>query len=183
MGRKNKTTANDSLLTPLVSELSLAVVSPRRGNDATTKRQFGTRRSKYGSKRVTRSSGEKFDSRGESRWYAGLEWLERSGKISALRRQVTIPLWVGDEPLRSIGSSRVLAVKPDAMFVENGKTVVADYKGAPITRESLFKFSVLQAMHPDWIIRLEGPGAPKPRAARKPRALRKAAAKAKGRGV
>lgn len=162
MGRKNETTPNDTLMTPRFPEVSFGVVSPRRGNDPTTKRHLAAKRSKYGAKRAVRLDGEKFDSRGEMRWLAGLELLERQGKISDLRRQVTLDLEFDGRPVRSLRSGRALRCRPDAMFLENGRVVVADYKGAPITPESLLKFALLAHMHPDWEIRLEGPGAPKP---------------------
>ena len=106
MGRKNETTPNDTLMTPRFPEVSFGVVSPRRGNDPTTKRHLAAKRSKYGAKRAVRLDGEKFDSRGEMRWLAGLERLERQGKISDLRRQVTLDLEFNGRPVRSLRSGR-----------------------------------------------------------------------------
>ncbi len=120
-----------------------------------------TARSKYGSRRTTRLDGETFDSRGELRWLTGLERLAERGLISDLRRQVTFDLTFDGRPVRSLKSGRVLRCRPDAVFTQDGKTVIADYKGAPMTAESLLKFALLAHMMPEAEIRLEGPGAPK----------------------
>ena len=79
------------------------------------------RRSKYGAKPVVRADGVRVDSRGEARWFAELELRQRAGEISNLRRQVRIPLVVEGH--------RVCAIVADAVFVEDGRERVFDFKG------------------------------------------------------
>lgn len=100
---------------------------------------------KYGAKKVTAPNGEIFDSQKEYRRWCELGLLERAGKISGLKRQVTFELI----PTQREGSTEVYkagpqkglpkpgaiigqAVKYVADFVycdADGKTVVEDCKG------------------------------------------------------
>ena len=78
---------------------------------------------KYGAKKVTAPDGSVFDSRKEYNRWCNLRLLERAGRISELKRQVSyelIPKQVGE---------RACSYVADFVYIENGKTVVEDCKG------------------------------------------------------
>lgn len=80
-----------------------------------------SRRPKYGNVR-TELDGEKFDSKGEAQWFAGLKLLVKAGEITHLERQVRYPLVV-----YHINTGTYVA---DAAWVDKaGKQHVADFKG------------------------------------------------------
>lgn len=80
----------------------------------------GTKRSKYGAKKVVNEDG-KFDSQEEYRRFLNLRLLERAGEIQNLRRQVRYPLQAG-----GIHISVYIA---DFVYTQNGVEVVEDSKG------------------------------------------------------
>lgn len=85
------------------------------------------KRSKYKSEKTT-VDGIKFDSKGESRRYTALKFLERAGKISRLELQ---PEFVLQEGFRRNGKRYVaIKYKADFRYLERGKVVIEDYKGA-----------------------------------------------------
>lgn len=77
---------------------------------------------KYGARKVT-VNGQIFDSQKECHRYGVLRLLERAGKISDLKRQVTyelIPKQVGE---------RACSYIADFTYYEDGKLIVEDCKG------------------------------------------------------
>ena len=78
---------------------------------------------KYGAKKVISPDGQVFDSRREFRRWLDLKLLEKAGKISDLKRQVTyelIPKQVGE---------RACSYIADFHYYQDGKLVVEDCKG------------------------------------------------------
>lgn len=68
-----------------------------------------------------------FDSQGEANRWATLELMERAGTISGLSRQVRFPLMAH----RADGlGAKVGEYIADFCYVENGKQVIEDFKGA-----------------------------------------------------
>ena len=78
---------------------------------------------KYGAKKVRLPDGQVFDSQKERDRWCILKLLERAGRISDLRRQVTyelIPKQTGE---------RACSYVADFVYRENGELVVEDCKG------------------------------------------------------
>ena len=100
---------------------------------------------KYGAKRVVAPNGEIFDSSKEYRRWCELQLLERAGKVSGLKRQVTFELIPAQRaestevykagPQKGLPKPGEVIEKPTkyvADFVycdEHGNTVVEDTKG------------------------------------------------------
>ena len=95
------------------------------------------KRSKYRATAVT-VDGVRFDSRGEARWYAGLQLRERAGEIRDLQRQVPFELVVNGEKI-----GRYVA---DAVWWEGGTQHVADFKGFD-TVDSRRKRKLVRALY------------------------------------
>ena len=80
-------------------------------------------RNKYGAKTVKAPDGQVFDSQKEYNRWCELRLLERFGKISDLRRQVSyelIPKQAGERACKYVA---------DFVYQKDGKTVVEDAKG------------------------------------------------------
>ena len=94
--------------------------------------QLGEKRaSKFNAQQVV-IDGQRFHSKAEANWYAGLKLRERAGEIHHLQRQVPFPLYAGKEPVILRGKSgKRTHVKyiADAVYVENGVKKIADFKG------------------------------------------------------
>ena len=80
-------------------------------------------RNKYGARKVTTPDGQVFDSQMEYNRWCELRLLERAGRISDLKRQVSYELIPKQEGERSC---KYVA---DFVYHEGGKLVVEDAKG------------------------------------------------------
>lgn len=80
-------------------------------------------RNKYGARKVTTPDGQVFDSHMEYNRWCELRLLERAGRISDLKRQVSYELIPKQEGERSC---KYVA---DFVYHEGGKLVVEDAKG------------------------------------------------------
>ena len=72
-----------------------------------------------------------FHSDGEYRRWIELKWMQRAGKISDLKRQVRyelIPSQKGETR-----TERKVVYVADFVYVQNGKTIVEDFKGKKTT--------------------------------------------------
>lgn len=78
---------------------------------------------KYGAKKVKTSDGQVFDSRKEYDRWCILRLLERAGRISDLKRQVSYEL------IPKQGTMRACSYIADFVYCESGETVVEDCKG------------------------------------------------------
>lgn len=78
---------------------------------------------KYGARRVKAPDGQVFDSALEYHRYCLLKLLERAGKISDLKRQVSFELIPKQE------GERACSYVADFTYLEDGKLVVEDCKG------------------------------------------------------
>lgn len=109
-------------------------------------------RNKYRAKKVT-VDGETFDSQGEYARWCELKLLERAGKISGLKRQITYPLVVNGEKIGSI--------IPDFDYRDNrtGEQITEDFKSKP-TQTPVFrlKAKLFKAVY-GREIKLSGPAA------------------------
>lgn len=81
------------------------------------------KRNKYGARKLTSPDGQKFDSVKEFNRWGCLRLLERAGKISDLKRQVSFELIPKQE------GERACSYVADFTYIENGKLVVEDCKG------------------------------------------------------
>ena len=79
--------------------------------------------SKYGNRKLKAPDGQVFDSVKEFHRYGVLRLLERAGKISDLKRQVSFELIPKQE------GERACTYVADFTYYENGKLVVEDCKG------------------------------------------------------
>lgn len=79
--------------------------------------------SKYGNRRLTAPDGQKFDSVKEFLRWGCLRLLERAGKISDLKRQVSFQLIPKQE------GERACSYIADFTYYIDGKLVVEDCKG------------------------------------------------------
>ncbi len=97
--------------------------------------------------------GIKFASKGESRHYAELRLRERAGEISGLLLQ---PSFVLQEKFTDAGGVKQRAVKyvADFQFIENGRVVVVDYKGAPETPVFKMKAKMFRMKFPNLELRI-----------------------------
>ena len=82
-----------------------------------------TTKNKYGAKKLTAPDGQKFDSVKEYHRWGVLRLLERAGKISDLKRQVSFELIPKQE------GERACTYVADFVYYEDGKMVVEDCKG------------------------------------------------------
>ena len=78
---------------------------------------------KYGARKVKAPDGQVFDSVMEFHRWGMLRLLERAGKISDLKRQVSFELIPKQE------GERACSYVADFTYYENGKLVVEDCKG------------------------------------------------------
>lgn len=105
-------------------------------------------RSKYASKKVEQD-GITFDSAKEARRWAVLEQLQKAGQISELQRQVAFVL---APAVRLAGEARMkpaLRYVADAVYVENGQTIIEDTKSPPTRRLPIYrcKKHLLKTVH------------------------------------
>lgn len=84
-----------------------------------------TRANKYGAIPIT-VNGIRFHSTGEAARWRELELLERAGAISNLERQVRVPLTVTRDGVAHLLGHYVA----DFAYVEGGRAVLEDFKGA-----------------------------------------------------
>ena len=108
------------------------------------------KRRKFGNK-PTMVDAERFDSRGEARRYGELMALARAGQIQKLERQVLYKLVVN--------GFKVGSVRPDFRYVQGGKTVCEDYKGAPPPNGWVVRWKLAAALYPDVVWQIVGPAA------------------------
>ncbi len=78
---------------------------------------------KYGARKVKAPDGQVFDSQREYDRWCVLRLLERAGRISDLRRQVSYEL------IPKQGTMRACSYIADFTYQEHGKLVVEDCKG------------------------------------------------------
>lgn len=78
---------------------------------------------KYGARKVKAPDGQVFDSQKERDRWCILRLLERAGRISDLKRQVSYEL------IPKQGTMRACSYIADFTYQENGKLVVEDCKG------------------------------------------------------
>lgn len=82
-----------------------------------------TTKNKYGAKKLTAPDGQKFDSVKEFHRWGCLRLLERAGKITDLKRQVSFEL------IPKQDGERACTYVADFTYYENGQYVVEDCKG------------------------------------------------------
>jgi hypothetical protein len=80
-------------------------------------------KNKYGARKLTAPDGQKFDSVKEYHRWGCLRLLERAGKISDLKRQVSFEL------IPKQDGERACTYVTDFTYYENGQYVVEDCKG------------------------------------------------------
>lgn len=96
----------------------------KRGGALTLKKKVTIhKKNKYGARKITIPSGEKFDSLSEANRWLELKLLEKAGKISDLKRQVSFEL------IPKQDGERACTYVADFTYYENGKYVVEDCKG------------------------------------------------------
>ena len=95
-----------------------------------------SKRSKYGAVKVE-IDGTKYDSRKEARRGEELKMLARAGFISDLRFQVKFTLQDGF----TRDGKKILAIEyvADAVYVEDGKTIVEDTKSAITQKKESYR--------------------------------------------
>lgn len=82
--------------------------------------------------------GIRFDSKKEARRWGELLALHKAGRITALQRQVRIPIRLNGELI-----CKYIA---DFVYVEGGERVIEDAKGF-VTREYILKRKLLRAVY------------------------------------
>ena len=82
-----------------------------------------TTKNKYGARKLTAPDGQKFDSVKEFHRWGCLRLLERAGKITDLKRQVSFEL------IPKQDGERACTYVADFTYYENGQYVVEDCKG------------------------------------------------------
>jgi hypothetical protein len=104
---------------------------------------------KYKNQPTTTIHG-RFDSRGEAARYAELVLLEQAGEIADLRRQVVLYLHGRDGAI-TYPNGRIARVIVDFAYMENGKQIHEDFKGA-ITDKSKLQHAILRAQGVEVVI-------------------------------
>ena len=102
--------------------------------------------SKYRNRKVW-VDGILFDSKAEAKRWSALKAEEKAGRISCLMRQVSYTLVPG---VRFAGVKRptpALRYIADAVYVRDGKVVVEDTKGGPLTQAFKIKRHLMLAIH------------------------------------
>ena len=96
--------------------------------------------SKYGNIKTITSDGIMHDSQKEANRWCELKLLQRAGKISDLKRQVSYEL------LPKQDGERAVHYVADFVYVENGREVVEDAKGKR-TKEYILKRKMMLYFH------------------------------------
>lgn len=99
---------------------------------------------KYAAQKVERD-GVKFDSRKEARRWAELEARAAAGEIRDLRRQVKFEL-IPPQRRDDGVAERACAYIADFVYIQDGKSVVADAKGIK-TKDYIIKRKLLLFIH------------------------------------
>ena len=94
------------------------------------------------------------DSTGEQGRFHQLLILQRAGRISGLERQVWISIFKGEYYLCNGKKHKFLnrRFKADAVYFENGKKIVEDFKGDQ-TAMFRMKWQMAIATYPEWVFR------------------------------
>lgn len=92
--------------------------------------------------------GMRFDSKAEARRWQILKLLERAGGITGLERQTPYRL--------EVEGHLIATMIPDFRYVEDGRVVVDDTKGAAPTPDWLIKARLLRALFPAVELRING---------------------------
>lgn len=103
-----------------------------------------SKRSKYGAVKVE-IDGTKYDSRKEARRGEELKMLERAGLISDLRFQVRFTLQDGF--IRDGVRIRPIEYVADAVYVENGITIVEDTKSTITQKKESYRLKKKLFLH------------------------------------
>lgn len=93
----------------------------------------------------TEVAGIVFDSKREAKRWTELLWLEKTGVISALERQRSFTL--------TVAGHKICRYVADFVYLENGKQIVEDSKGAQ-TPVFKLKAKLFRALFPDLELRL-----------------------------
>lgn len=114
-----------------------------------------TYHSKYHSRKIKTMDGT-FDSKKEMRRYQELQWMEKAGQISGLRRQVKYVLIPAQrEPdktgprggrVRGRVIEKEVAYYADFVYTSSGKTIVEDVKGVH-TKDYIIKRKLMLWVH------------------------------------
>jgi hypothetical protein len=106
---------------------------------------------KYRARKVT-LDGHTFDSKGEANRYAELRLMERAGAITDLELQpkfVLLDAFTDNEGKRH----RAITYRADFRYIEDGRTIVEDFKGFE-TAEFKLKRKMFLKRYPDLVFRL-----------------------------
>lgn len=105
------------------------------------------KRRKFGNKKIY-ADGQGFDSLGEFRRWEALRLLEKAGAISALQRQVAIPLVAGCKLAGAKRARPAIRLVVDFAYYDNARhcQVFEDFKGME-TPVSLMKRHMAKALH------------------------------------
>lgn len=110
---------------------------------------FAKKRKKFGNEPITTADGY-FDSTGEYTRWCELKILERSGAIKNLLRQLSYQI--------SSKTARVRPViwRPDYFYIENGISVVEDFKNPHNAKNTAFrnKVKLFLIMYPDYLVKI-----------------------------
>jgi len=100
--------------------------------------------SKFKAKKVV-IDGHTFDSKLEAKRWSQLKLMQAAGKISHIKSHPSLPIEINGKPCGSY--------EADSGYIEDGKVVIEEVKGAVITDGFSFKWRVLKALYPNYIFR------------------------------
>lgn len=113
-------------------------------------------RNKFNAKKTV-LDGHHFDSMGEARRYVELDLMQRAGEISEL--QVHPKFKLLDRFKRGKRTIPAIMFTPDFQYVENGVTVVEDFKGMQrVSADFSIRRRWFMSQHPDVMFRVTRKG-------------------------
>jgi hypothetical protein len=128
---------------------------PAKGYREMIAQAAGTKRKKYGNKKVFIGS-HSFDSTKEGKRYSHLFILQQRGEIADLELQPTFPLIINGVPIRD-KRGVVRKYKADFRYrvVKTGEIVVEDVKSEITAKDKTYrlKIDIMRAAYPDVTVR------------------------------
>jgi len=111
------------------------------------------KRHKYGAKRTTCAQGHSHPSKREALRCWQLHALAQAGEITELVVEPTFTFTPGGVPI-TMQNGRLAQYRPDFTYIEKGKRVAEDVKGAEVTEAFRLRSALFRACFPEYELRI-----------------------------